>query len=136
MWRRIGVLCLGMALLVGMSSFELAKERKKGKWERLGSKTVNFKVDRDVLAVGANDGTFKKLKIAVSGGNLNMHRMVVKYGNGTKDEIELRHNFGRAGSSRVIDLNGGKRIIKRITFVYDTKNVSRKRAKVHVFGRH
>ena len=105
-------------------------------WDKLGTRVVNYGLDRDVIHVGANDGGFTKLKIEVRGGAVNMHRLVVEYGNGEKDEIELRHNFTKGSESRVIDLNGSKRIIKDITFIYDTKNRARRRAVVTVFGRH
>jgi len=61
--------------------------------------------------------------------------MVVEYGNGSKDNISLKHNFRKGSDTRVIDLEGGKRIIKDITFWYDTKNLSSKKAKVDVFGK-
>ena len=38
--------------------------------------------------------------------------------------------------SRIIDLEGGKRIIKDITLWYDTKNRAKRRATVHLYGRH
>ena len=105
-------------------------------WEHLGSKKVNYRLDRDVIHVGLFEGGFEKLKIKVSGGRLNMHKMVVEYGNGSKDEINLRHNFGRGSESRIIDLNAGKRIIRDITFWYDSKNLQSTKAVVHVHGRH
>ena len=104
-------------------------------WQRLGSRKVNFGLDRDVIKVGLQDGTFTKLRFVVSGGALNMHKIVVQYGNGTKDELEVRHNFKKGSLTRVVDLRGGKRIIRDITFWYDTKNASRKRATLTVFGR-
>lgn len=116
------------------SSFASADEAGAS-WKRLGSKKVAYQLDRDVIRVGSNDGTFKKLKIQVSGGSLNMHKVVVEYGNGTKDVIQLKHNFKRGSNSRTIDLEGNKRIIKDITLWYDTKNLSKRRATVHVFGR-
>ncbi|WP_271781958.1 DUF2541 family protein [Aquimarina algiphila] len=105
-------------------------------WEYLGSKIVNYKLDKDIIKVTAKEGAFKKLKIKITGGSINMHRMVVQYGNGEKDVIQLRYNFSRRSATRVIDLKGNKRIIRDITFFYDTKNSSRKKAKIHVFGRH
>jgi hypothetical protein len=107
-----------------------------GSWEHLGSRTVNYRLDKDVIKVTAREGGFKKLKIKVTGGSLNMHKMVIQYGNGKKDVIQLRHNFSRKSETRIIDLKGRKRIIRDITFFYDTKNLSRKKAKVHVFGKH
>lgn len=120
-----------MVLLVIGSSFTAINS-----WEHLGSRTVNYKLDRDVIKVTAREGGFTKLKVKVTGGSINMHKMVVQYGNGKKDIISLRHNFSKRSATRLIDLEGGKRVIRDITFFYDTKNLSRKRAKVHVFGKH
>ncbi len=106
------------------------------KWEKLGSRKVNYGLERDTIPVGAHEGAFTKLKIQVTGGSLNMKKMIVNYKNGERKEIELRHNFAKGSGSRIIDLPGNKRFIKNIVFVYDTKNAARKRATVHVFGRH
>ena len=120
---------------MGLSSFDTNTSTAVNDWVRLGTKKVDYKVDRDILQVGVNDGRFSKLKLVVSGGDLNMHKMVVLYGNNTKEEINVRHNFNSKSTTRVIDLKGNKRIIKKIMFVYDTKNRSVRKAKVHVFGR-
>ena len=104
-------------------------------WKKLGTKKVSYGLDRDVIHVGLKDGVFNKLKVQVTGGALNMHKMVIEYGNGAKENVNLKHNFPQGGGTRVIDINGNNRVIKDITFWYDTKNISRKKAKVHVFGR-
>ena len=123
---------------VMISSIAYANEggihaRKMNSWTELGSKHVNWRVDKDVLYVGPYEGVFNKLKIKVTGGTVHMIRMVVTYGNGAKDEIPLRHVFTRGSESRVIDLRGGNRVIKKITFVYERNNISRK-ARVWVAG--
>jgi len=105
-------------------------------WEKLGTRIVDYGLDKDNIPVTANKGGFTKLKVEVTGGAINMHKMIVVYGNGVKDDIPLRHNFNRKSSSRIIDLKGGKRVIKRIVFVYDTKGILKRKAVVHVFGRH
>ncbi|MCH2195096.1 DUF2541 family protein [Kordia sp.] len=136
--RLFATFILSAILWIGLSSFKSISTDtfvSKWKWEKLGSKKVNYKLDKDVIRLGKHEGTFKKLKLVVSKGALNMHRMVVHYGNGSKEEIKLRHNFNRRSNSRVIDLDGRNRIIKKITFIYDTKNNSKSRATVHVFGR-
>ena len=107
-----------------------------GAWEKLGKKTVNFKLDKDVLHVGTHEGSFKILKLEVTGGSVNMHKMVVHYGNGNKETIHHRQTFRKGSDSRNIDLSGNNRIIKQITFFYDRINASRKKATVHVFGKH
>ena len=98
----------------------------QAKWERLGSRAVNFGLDKDVIPVGAHEGNFTKLKIIVKGGAINMHRMTVEYMNGEVEKIELKHNFSKSSSTRMIDLKGHKRKIKKITFFYDTKNLTRR----------
>jgi len=135
---RFALLALGLISIVGLSAFspEAGNKYQAERWEHLGSRKVNFGLDHDVIAVTAFEGAFTRLKLKVTGGSLNMHRMVVEYGNGTKDEIELRHNFMRGSESRIIDLVGNKRVIKTITFWYDTKNAASRRATLHVFGRH
>ena len=118
-------------LFISLTSFS----QKGAQWERLGTRVVNYTLEADDIHVGAKEGGFTKLKVVVTGGALNMHRMVVTYMNGEKDEIELRHNFGKGSGSRIIDLNGGTRLIKDIRFFYDTKNLAKGKAKVTVFAR-
>ncbi len=113
-----------------------AMSQNGAKWERLGTRKVNYLVERDVIHVGAKEGGFTKLKVVVNGGSINMHRMVVEYMNGSTEEIELRHNFRRGSGSRIIDIQGGTRLIKEIRFFYDTKNLARSKARLTVFGRH
>lgn len=133
MKNTLSLFALLMTIIIG-SSFTTVDQRI-GDWRKLGSKKVSYKLDRDVLKVGLQKGTFTKLKVVVTHGNLNMHKMIVEYGNGTKDVIPLKHNFKKGSDTRVIDLEGGNRKIKDITFWYDSKNNSKKRAAVTVFGK-
>ena len=109
---------------------------QQGTWEKLGTRPVDHRLDKDVIMVGARKGGFSKLKIEVRGGAVNMHKMIITYKNGTKENVALRHNFGPKSGSRVIDIRGGKRVIQKITFLYDTKGITPGKAVVHVFGRH
>lgn len=104
------------------------------KWVFLGSKTVDFGLDRDVVQVGYRDGSFKKIKIVVRGGGLNMYRCIVHFENGSKEEIDFRDNFSKNSATRIIDLPGNHRFIDRIVFVYDSKNNQTRKSKVLVFG--
>lgn len=106
-----------------------------GNWVKLGSRKVNYTLDRDEIAVGRISGTFSKLMFEVNGGGINMHKVVVVYGNGSRDELELKHDFGRGENTRVIDLRGNGRVIRSISFWYDTKNYSGNKATLVVYGR-
>lgn len=122
------MLCAFFLLTSGMA--------QTGSWERLGTRAVDYKLDKDVVQVGAKKGGFTKLKVVVDGGSINMHKMIITYGNGTKETLELRHNFRPNSASRLIDIRGGKRLIQTITFYYDTKNLAHSKAVLTVFGRH
>jgi hypothetical protein len=67
---------------------------------------------------------------------INMQKLVVTFGNGEVEELELRNNFAAGSESRVIDLPGNKRVIKKIVFWYDTKNIANRKGIVEVWGRH
>ena len=105
-------------------------------WELLGVKKVNYGLDRDEIDVTAQEGFFTGLKLKVKHSPINMHKLVVHYGNGEVQEIELRENFRAGTESRVLDLPGNKRVIRKVVLVYDTKNFANSKAVVELWGRH
>ncbi len=111
-------------------------EKHPQRWEKLGQRKVNFKVDRDEIIVGRVEGFFTALQIKVRKGPVNMHRMVVHFRNGSTKEVELKNNFSDGDESRVIDLPGNVRVITKVVFWYDTKNFNDSKAVVELWGRH
>ncbi|MBL7826028.1 MAG: DUF2541 family protein [Saprospiraceae bacterium] len=105
-------------------------------WELLGQRKVNFAADRDEILVTRAEGLFTGLQLKVKRGPINMHRVVVHYGNGETQEIELRENFRAGSASRIIDLPGNKRVIRKVVLFYDTKNFAASKAVVELWGRH
>ncbi len=90
----------------------------QGRWEQLGERTVDAKVDRDVIAVEREDGVFDAMQIKVEGSALVMLDIKVVFGNGETFEPKTRLVFDKNSASRVIDLPGNKRTIKRVEFRY------------------
>ena len=128
-FKKIIQLALGLLIIGSMASMS------SGLWEHLGTRTVQYGLDHDKIIVTAKEGTFSKIKINVNG-NLNLHKVQVNYRNGSSQVLNTRHHFVRGADSKVLDLKGGKRIIQSLDFWYDTKNRSKRRAVVHVYGRH
>jgi hypothetical protein len=126
-------LILALALLITCMAESNAQ---KPRWELLGMRKVDYKLDRDVIPVTWREGSFDAIRIVVRNGALNMQKCFIHFENGDTKEVMLRHNFAGRSASRVIDLPGNKRLIEKIVFWYDTKNVSRRRATVLVYGRH
>ncbi len=106
-----------------------------GNWDKLGTRKVSKGADRDVMVVTARQGRFKKLKIKVTDSRVHIQTIKVVYGNGNSNLVVIDKNF-KPGDSKIVDLPGKKRIIKKIIFNYHTKFFALGKAKIHVFGKH
>ncbi|WP_155995133.1 DUF2541 family protein [Tenacibaculum ovolyticum] len=89
-----------------------------GKWKLLGITTVKRSVDRDEVRVTASKGMFTHLKIKVRNSSLEMKKMIVHFGDGSKQDVWLKNRFSKGQESRAIDLKGNKRIVKKVIFWY------------------
>lgn len=121
------LLALGLLLVALPASAE--------KWVFLGQRHVTDKIDRDSIEVTASEGTFDAIRIGVKRSAVRFVKVTVVYGAGTSDELELRDAIPAGGHSRVLDLRGANRVIKRIDFVYEAKSLGRRGAIIEVSGR-
>jgi hypothetical protein len=100
----------------------------------LGCRKVGFLTDRDVISVGAAKG-YSAIKLTVKDNAIEMLDLDVVYGNGNPDDLQVRSNIPAGGETRWIDLKGGKRAIRQITFVYRSQPSFRGQATVCAYGR-
>lgn len=106
------------------------------KWELLGTRKVNYGLDKDEIMVTRMEGRFTALKIKVKKGGINLHKVFVHFGDGQVQELEVREDIQAGGETRVIDLAGNRRVIQKVVFWYDTKNYANQKATVELWGRH
>lgn len=132
---KIQLLVATLAALVTMSFTSLPSSDARP-WELLGVKKVNYGLDRDEIDVTASEGMFTGLKLKVKHSPINMHRLAVHFGNGEVQEFDLRENFRAGSESRILDLTGNRRVIRKIVIWYDTKNLAVGKGMVEVWGRH
>lgn len=111
-----------------------AEHRRSYEWEMLGKRRVGFLVDRDVIDVGRREGKFRKLKLRVNGNDVHFFDLKVVYGNGEVDDISVREKIRSGGETRMLDLSGRDRVIRRIEMVYSSKPSFRGEAEVEVWG--
>ncbi len=129
------MLVLLAALLVTPApAAPVAAAAPRNDWELLGTRVVNFRAEKDVIAVTGREGAFRALKLEVEGGNLDMYNIRVIFGDGSVFSPETRINFREGSWSRTIDLPGAARVIRRIEFFYKSE-VRRGRATIRVYGR-
>jgi hypothetical protein len=79
----------------------------------LGNAHVDAAVDHDSIKV-RGDGTYRAIQLRVRGGAVNFDRVIVRYGNGTMEEIQVRNRIPDGGRTRIIDLPGDRRIIQSV----------------------
>lgn len=98
-----------------------ARDRKveqSTRWEKLGQRMVDGKMDRDTISVSREDGRFKTLQLKVEGSALEMYDIVITFGDGSTFSPPTRLQFGNGTASRDIDLPGDKRGIKKVELKY------------------
>lgn len=79
---------------------------------------VDGKGDRDSIGVGRADGKFTRIQIIVEMSSLVLDDVVVTFGDGTTFSPTTRLVFDQNSKSRVIDLPGGARVIRKVDFKY------------------
>ena len=102
-----------------LSATTIVNAQQIGRWEKLGERSVDFKTDKDVIRA-AGKGTFTRLKFRVKGNDVEFKKVIVKFANGSSQELKIRQFIPAGGETREIDLRGNKRIIKEIVFYYKT----------------
>ena len=101
----------------------------------LGERTVDFHGDHDVIQVGDYKGWFKSIGFWVERNNIEVFDLVVTYGDSQREKLDTRLVFDEGSRSRLIHLEGGKRMIRSIEFNFKTVGKWREgRARVVVFG--
>lgn len=75
-----------------------------------------------------------KLKLRMMQGSAEVEALSVVYGDGRLDFLAVRGHFNRGTESRWIDLEGGRRCIKKIYILGDTDNTQPRRAEASVYG--
>ena len=105
------------------------------KWTLLGQRHVTDRAEKDSVEVTASEGVFDAIQIRVKRSAVRFYDVTVVYGAGTSDDLEVRDVIPAGGKSRVLDLRGGNRVIKRVNFAYEAKSLGRRGAIVEVWGR-
>jgi hypothetical protein len=104
-------------------------------WKQLGKRQVNLAGDRDVIPVTVLQGSYRRIMFVVHRSALEMWDVKVVFANGEVFSPQTRLHFAQDTRSRIIDLPGWKRVIKRVEFAYRSKNLLTGRALVELWGK-
>lgn len=120
-------------VLTGLLMACASGQRAGNRWELLGRRDVDFRVDHDAIEVGRAEGRFRALRFVVRGGPVEIFDLKVILGDGDAIRPATRLVFER-GESRTIDLPGNRRAVRRVEFVYRSLRGPGRRATISLFG--
>jgi len=101
--------------------------------ERLGDAHVDGSTDHDSIRVGRSNGAYRAIQLRVSGGAVNFDRVIIRYGDGSSQEIPVRARIPDGDRTRLIDLPGDRRFIQSVDLWYGNDRCD-KRPKVTLYG--
>src|ERR1043165_7484480 len=105
-------------------------------WTMLGEQSVDGRRDKDTIKVGKYAGQFDQLTMVVLDSDLELRDFVIKFGDNDKERWSpnFKHVFKEGQRSRVIDLPGKDRVIKKIELSY-ANIAGGGKAKVQIWAR-
>jgi hypothetical protein len=112
------------------------RDRGRSDWELLGSRTVGFRIDRDIIEVGRREGRFSRIALEVRENDVYFMDLKVVFMNGEVQDVPVRALVRPGERSRPLDLQGGDRVIRQIELVYRSRPGFGGRAVVNVYGEH
>ena len=121
---------------VGFPNVEAKALSVPGAWEKLGTKMVDMKADHDVLLVTFHEGFYSKVKFLIRKAPLHLKNVNIIFGNGENKNIVFNKRFNAGTTTRIIDLPGNRRIIKKIKLNYKTIPSGKGKAIFVAWGRH
>ena len=137
--RTLKILTFCLIFAAGSTGFsantyhENAPKLQPGDWEKLGTKMVNMQADHDEIIVTGNEGVFTKIKLKVMKAPIHL---LIFFGNGTNKNVVFNKMFAAGSETRVIDLPGNKRVIRKVNLNYKSVAVGSGRAVITLWGQH
>lgn len=119
---------------VGFALLALASPAWAQRWVLLGQRSVRLLGDRDDIVVSGHKGTFRRIRLRVLNRGVEFTEVTVIFGNGERFEVPIRSFIPAGGQTRVIDLPGKERVIRRVMLVYRTRRGADARASVQLWG--
>jgi len=134
--RSLGILIAGVLAVTGcVHEARPAEEHAmRNGYGWLGGRWVDGAADHDAVHVGRRDGRFTSLMVVVENAPVEIFNMVVTFGDRQQWAVPMRLVFGPDSTSRMIDLPGGARVIRRVDFQY-ANLAAGARARVELWGR-
>jgi len=104
-------------------------------WVYLGQAHVDGQHDHDNIEVGKAAGRYRFLQIRVRKAPIEFDRIVVHYGDGEPQVLQVRDVIRAGGHSRAIELQGD-RFVKSFELWYGKARPDSNKPELELFGQH
>jgi hypothetical protein len=123
------------SMLLNVFAFNTPISKKDPiQWYKIGETIVApNNIINDVISI--TEMKISKIKIVIIDAPVEVDEMIIYYKNGDLQKIEIKQIIKLQGHSRIVELNGKERIIKKIVFQGRTLTVTEGlNAKIEVWG--
>ena len=133
---RLLLIGLGMLIMCSWTSVipDLSPKISTSKWQKLAQQKVNFRMDKDEIIID-KEGTFTAIRLKAKKYKIKIHRFVIFFGNGDRQEVSIDQSISKDGMTEIIKLEGKwPRYVKKLQIWYDMKTISAKDGRLEVWG--
>jgi hypothetical protein len=103
-------------------------------WHKIGEITASFKMEDESIAVLGAD-KFAAIKLRVTDAPINIVHVQVFYEDGQMEEVDVKNELTAGSETRVIDLAGSDKELKKVAFTYKTlPNQKDEKAHIELYG--
>lgn len=128
--RKIIVSIFALALLC-----YVAPKAHADDWVYLGQAHVDGQHDHDNIEVGDKAGKYRFLQLRIANGPIEFDHIVVHYGDGEPETLQVRDVIRAGGHSRAIKLQGD-RFVKSFELWYSKADPNSGKPEVNLWGKH
>ena len=92
--------------------------------------------DHDEIVVTASEGVYSAIQLRIMKAPIHLLNINIIFGNGDNENVVFDKMFAAGSETRVIDLPGNKRIIKKVNLNYKSAPTQKGRVVISLWGRH
>jgi hypothetical protein len=124
-----------ISLFVVALLFYVGPSADAANWVYLGQAHVDGQHDHDNIEVGKAAGRYRFLQIRVKNAPIEFDHIVVHYGNGAPETLQVRDVIRAGGNSRAIELQGD-RFVSSFELWYSRAKPASVRPELTLWGKH
>ena len=121
--------------LLSIMPFNDMDKADQSRWAVVGYDEVKFNQDKGVIPIKLKDKAFASVRLTFQGKSIDMHHISIQFDNGESQTVPLKKKFKDGDVSKIIDLHGGLRVIKKVEYYYTPDLLAKKKAFVELIGK-